>query len=242
MLSGTGRHSFGFALLVAVCCLAAACGNARRQQEAGARHFERGRELRRNGDLAGARREFERAAALIPDSDNTHYLLGLTLDELGEHQGAAHALARAVELNPGRAVAHHGYGNALRRLGDRAGDLREQAEAVRLEPDNPAFLIALGAALEASGDPTNARTNYERAADLDAEPRVRATALVRLGYLLAVQGEYAGASEALHRGLELDPADGYARQKLKEVEETRAAGGAGGGSGAPTATRRGKKF
>ena len=240
MRSGTAR--LGALLAAFCCCLAAACGGARAQHEDGVRHFERGRELRRAGDLDGARREFEQAVEIIPDSDNAHYLLGLTLDELGEHVEAVRVLARAVELNPTRAAARHAYGNALGRLGERSGDLREQLEAVRLEPDNPAYLIALGAALENAGDKASARASFERAAGLDSEPRVKATALMRLGYLLAAQGEYAKASEALRRGLELDPTDEYARRKLKEVEETRAAGGAGAGAGPPKATPPVKDF
>jgi len=251
VLSGTGRrrvvftHAFTsarLALLAALCCcLAAACGGGR--QEEGTRHFEKGRELRRAGDLAGARTEFERAAELIPDSDNAHYLLGLTLDDLGEQEAAGKALRRALELNPTRAVTHHSYGNVLRRLGDNAGDLREQTEAVRLEPDNVPFLVALGSAQEQAGDQAAAQTSFEHAAALDSAPRVRATAYMRLGYLLAARGEYAKASDALRRGLELDPTDDYARQKLKEVDETRAAGGAGAGTGPPPApTPPGKKF
>lgn len=203
-------------LLAVLCGVAASCAKA--QTAEGERHFQRGRELRQAGDLRGAKEEFRKAAEALPDSDNAFYLLALTLDDLGEWQESAQVFRKAIALNPTRGVAHHGYGNVLRRLGDAAGNLREQAEAVRLEPANLAFLVALGSAQEESNDADGARASFEKAAGLDGEPKVRATAYMRLGYLLAGQGAREQAVAALRRGVELDPGDVYANSKLKELE------------------------
>jgi tetratricopeptide (TPR) repeat protein len=222
--SGTGdarrrrRARVALCLLLAVVCGGGAASCARAQSTEGERHFQRGRELRQAGDLRGAKGEFEQATRALPESDNAFYLLALTLADLGEWQASAEMYRRAIALNPARAVARHGYGNVLLSLGDHEGNLREQTEAVRLEPSSAAFLIALGDAQEESGDKEGARASFEKAAALDSEPKVRATAHMRLGYLLAAEGATARAVEALRRGVELDPGDEYANRRLKELE------------------------
>ena len=205
-------------VLVAASC--AATGQQDRVAEGG-RRLQRGRELRQAGDLQGARREFERATEILPDSDNAFYMLAITYDDLGETEKAARAFQKSIALNPNRAVAHSGYGEVLRKLNDKQGALREHSEALRLNDGQgniAPFLIALGDAQELNGDVTGARLSFEKATTVEAEPKVKAVAFLRLGYLLADAGEVDKAVESLRRGLDLDPTDAYARQRLAELE------------------------
>jgi tetratricopeptide (TPR) repeat protein len=168
--------------------------------------------------LSGARREFEQAARLLPDSANVFYMLAITLDELGETEAARPAFEKSLALNPKDAAARSGYGEVLYKLNDKQGALREQLEANRLKPDDARYLIALGHAQENAGEVEAARKSFERAAELDSAPAVKATAYMRLGYLLAGLGETGKAVEALRRGVALDPDDEYANRKLRELE------------------------
>jgi Tfp pilus assembly protein PilF len=75
------------------------------------------------GDLAGARRDFDRAVLADPRSSRAHAGLGVVAVRSGDRRGAIDAWTRAVQLDPRNFDALYNLGTTLSRDG--------QADAAR---------------------------------------------------------------------------------------------------------------
>ena len=114
-------------------------------------------------DPAEARKYYERALALAPDSVDTLYNLGNTCLDLGQPERAIGYFERALRLRPDATELHNNLGMALQDLGRLDEAIACYRKALALRPDAPATLDNLAAALRGQGDLEAAQASYEQA-------------------------------------------------------------------------------
>jgi tetratricopeptide (TPR) repeat protein len=110
--------------------------------------------------------ELQRAAQLLPEDPETHYLLGNATQDGGEPAAAAAAYRRAIQLRPGFAEAHDALGSTLQDLGRHEESLASFRNALRLKPEMAEAHSNLGNSLLALGKPDEALASYQKAIQL----------------------------------------------------------------------------
>src|SRR5205823_3183956 len=108
----------------------------------------RGVELQRQGDLQGARREFDRVIELVPQSPFGWYNRGLVRRELKDCGGALADFDRAIELDAKFFNALYQRGNCRQALGEYEQALDDYTRALAL----PGQIRGRFAAYYARGD------------------------------------------------------------------------------------------
>jgi len=108
-----------------------------------------GADLRRAGDLAGARLALSRLVKMAPSDAQAHVALGGLLQEQGELDEARQVLALAAELEPAWGQPLIDLGDLYRQM-DRTDDaLENYFAALRLEPKDALLQRKVGGAFEA---------------------------------------------------------------------------------------------
>jgi superkiller protein 3 len=189
--------------------------------------------LYQNGDLAGARTAFERAAeesdrggAQLSDRERStiRVNLGRVYRDADEMELARRTFQRAVVLDPTNADAHNLLGNAHFRLGDCDDAEYELAQAVTLAPASLSAVSQLGITLFECGDASAALPVLERA--LELEGAVFTPPLYT--YLARSYLDAGRIDEALRRaqqGALLPPESAEAHYWLGQVYQARGADG-----------------
>jgi tetratricopeptide (TPR) repeat protein len=157
----------------------------------------------RQGDLAGARADVERARELGPAQPGPL----LALADLDAHAGdltrAVQRYHAALSLDADDPVAWLKLGNALTRTRALAQAKEAYQRALSLSPAMSAAHNGLGAALIYLGDTAGAEQALARAAELD---RADPNPLLNLAMLRERSGDRRGAREARELAAERDPA------------------------------------
>ena len=172
------------------------------EAEGGRGVWERGEARLAQGDLEGARADFERAVELEPQLSGAWSNLGLVRQQQGDLEGALSAYARALELSPQEGALHHNRASLLWTRGDVAAASSAYARAVELSPREARFRASYAAALETQGQLDDALRELDVALQLD--PSLVAQWLQR-GDLHLRRGERALAGADYERALALDP-------------------------------------
>ncbi len=141
------------------------------------------------------------AVKVLPDSAQTHAVLGRVLERQGDVAAAVASYRRAVEIDP-LPEALNNLGHALVRLGRPAEAVDPLRRAVAARPAFPEAHATLAAAHAAADRADDAVASYRTA--LEQSPRF-AAAWEGLGKLLLDQREWAGAVAALGRLVALRP-------------------------------------
>lgn len=110
----------------------------------GVAHLRLGGGLLAQGQFDAARREFQRAAELMPASDDAPYQLGLVNRAQGRPADAARAFTRALELNPRNARAHGNLGLMHLQAGRMDVAARHLEAAIAADPNDVIALLTLG--------------------------------------------------------------------------------------------------
>jgi len=144
--------------------------------------------------------EFERSIQLNPNYPTAHQWYGrLTLLALGQFDHALVEAKRAVELDPVSPIGHTDVATVYmteRRYDEAIAELRNTLE---MEPDFYWAHRQLGMALELKGSPAEAIVEYQRAAELNDDPRV----LAFVGHAMASAGNQNEAREMLGKLTEI---------------------------------------
>ena len=98
---------------------------------------ELGAILLAEGDLTGARKQFERAEKIAPARPMAVYNLGLIHEMEQNWKEAAEHFRRALAVAPTSYLAHYHLGNSLYGQGDIDGAIREWETTLRIRPDHP---------------------------------------------------------------------------------------------------------
>ncbi len=107
--------------------------------------------------------------AIVPESAETHNLLGLALAEGGGLEPAIVEFRRALALEPDNGAAHWHLGAALASRGANAEAMVHLARAVELDPRNSQAHSDLGLMLAMQGKFDEAVTHLEQALALDPQ-------------------------------------------------------------------------
>lgn len=113
-------------------------------------------------DLAGARDDLERAAALNPKLADVYSYYGLALLRTGDSEGAAKAFRKELESNPNDFTSNLQLGALARQDQENEKALGYLEHAVRLRPGDPGARYEIAAAHLAEGKVDLAREQLER--------------------------------------------------------------------------------
>jgi tetratricopeptide (TPR) repeat protein len=112
-----------------------------------------GEALYRRGDLALARRQFEKALELAPAYVDGHAYLGHVLSLLGENGLAVQHLERAIALDPAHPLPYYFAGMHYGRQGRWITGRSYLEQGYDLDPSNPAICAAVGETHLRSAEP-----------------------------------------------------------------------------------------
>jgi tetratricopeptide (TPR) repeat protein len=164
----------------------------------------RGTERYAEGDIDGARREFQRALALDPVSDNTLTALNLIAQTyLGQNrtEDAIATYEKAIRLSPTSVDPHLKLGNVYYGL-ERFEEARSEYQAaLRLDPMNATAILSVGQAAMADGDLREAESRFRQV--IGSHPGEYG-GYHALGQVLSKQGRGREAVAAFEKALELD--------------------------------------
>ncbi|OFW05463.1 MAG: hypothetical protein A3I61_14725 [Acidobacteria bacterium RIFCSPLOWO2_02_FULL_68_18] len=107
--------------------------------------------------------------AIVPESAETHNVLGVALAERGELDAAIAEFRRGLALDASNAAAHWHLGAALASRGDAGEATSHLARAVELDPSNSQAHSDLGLVLAVQGRFEEAVDHLERALALDPQ-------------------------------------------------------------------------
>jgi Flp pilus assembly protein TadD len=160
------------------------------------RLFIEGNASFRRHEMAKYAADFERVAELAPDDFHAQTWLGIVRDTRHDFDGAMAAYARVLELYPAAAYAHGRIAgdHAQRREWDAA--LASARKYVEGAPDEPWAHQSVAAALLNLGQIKEADAEMARAVEI--APKVRSP-YYDLATIKAVEGDFAGARDALER-------------------------------------------
>lgn len=159
--------------------------------------------LKRAGRTEEARRHFEQAVRLDPQSNVALFHWGQELLEAGDTAQAVEVLTRARELNPQVVDVRLALGRAYAARGDTELALTEFRAAVELAPQHSVTQGELGAALHMAGRRDEALPHLRLAAERSRPPSP--VAWTNLGMVLAELGRTEEALASFSRAVQLDP-------------------------------------
>ncbi|MBW2275457.1 MAG: tetratricopeptide repeat protein [Deltaproteobacteria bacterium] len=151
-----------------------------------------------DGDLEGALREFDRAAAADPDNASYSYQAARVSRMLGRNDDALSRLREAVEREPGHVAACNDLAWELAERGEELDFALMLATRAAQSKRNAATLDTLGWVLLKKGDTDAAIRSFRSA--LELEPNAPSTRY-RLGLALVEKGEAAEARSQIESAL-----------------------------------------
>jgi Tfp pilus assembly protein PilF len=114
-----------------------------------------------------ARRAYERAVAIEPDSAAAHYNMGALLRQAGEPARARTAFERALEHDPQLSAAIIALAELDVDEGDAGAAIERLSGALERQPGDADLWAHLGQALAAQGERDDAEACWRRTVDLD---------------------------------------------------------------------------
>jgi type IV pilus biogenesis/stability protein PilW len=179
------------------------------------RHLDRGLELIRTGDLAGAFKELKTVEEMKPDIPEALAALGYCYREMGDVDRAVSYFQKTLALDPRNWSARNLYGIILFQQGKYEEALSQFQAAIEIYPINSLSLANsltnIGAVHFTRGDPEKAREYFEKA--IEANPQY-AKAHFNLGLVKVRQGKFAEAVGHYEKCLEITPDNASALEKL----------------------------
>jgi tetratricopeptide (TPR) repeat protein len=155
------------------------------------------------GDLTGARAEFENALRLNPSFAAAQYQSGVVLQSMGEVAGAEAAFVKVTQLEPGWAHAFVALGSAYQSGGKHKEAIDAYRRAIELDSKQARAYAGLGLARVMKGDKDGVK-DIERAIQVDP-----ASALPHLNLGIALsqsksKKDRARAEEELNKAIKMN--------------------------------------
>lgn len=164
--------------------------------------LDRADALRRQGDDAAARREYDKALRLDPESKRTHLALGRFHLGRGEVSEALREYSEAIRIDPADAPAFVGRAIAQATAGNLAAALGDYEQAIRNDPNLTVAYVGQGAVLARLQRPDEAIAACSRAIALDGK---NAKAYFNRGSAREAKNDKAGAAQDFQKAFQLDP-------------------------------------
>jgi tetratricopeptide (TPR) repeat protein len=165
----------------------------------------------RVGDIAGAAREYARAADLLPANDAVLVKAGEYRLLAGRFEDAKALASKVIARSPANVNARILMGNALAGLKDFAAAIAQMQEAATVDPTRVSPAISIGHLELARGDKAEAEASFGRALQIDPKSSV---ARMALASFYVSDGRVDEAESTLREGLALDPNDVQANRAM----------------------------
>ena len=167
------------------------------------------------GDLAGARAEFENALRFAPSFAAAQYQLGVVLQSMGEIGGAEAAFVKVTQLEPRWANTFVGLGSAYQAGGKYKEAIDAYRRAIELDSKQARAYAGLGLARFMKGDKDGIK-DIERAMQVDP-----ASALPHLNLGIALsqsksKKDRARAEESLNKAIKMNSSNAEFPNRLAE--------------------------
>ncbi len=162
---------------------------------------------------------FRTAIAVLPDSSQGHFGLGLALLRADDAPGAIAPLREAVRIEPGNVSSHIYLSRALLLAEQNAEGITVLEEAAERFPANADVQASLLNAYAVSGRTDDALARYEGAIASDPE---NALLYANYGTLLLRAGRFDDAVTQLERATQLAPDDASAQYNLGAALQNKA--------------------
>ena len=156
--------------------------------------------LAQKGDYASSIRTLKAVLELDPQCALALRILGLVFNLMGQHAKSVAALTRAVAIDPQDAKSYY-YRCLVRGPSDGSGAVEDCEASLGIDPNNPNAHLGLANALLDLGDLDRARTEAQRAIQLDPESSLGYSVL---GKVQARQGDMTGAQQDYARAIVMD--------------------------------------
>lgn len=151
--------------------------------------FDRGNELMRAGDLAGALRAFRQSIRLNPHNAAPWIGLAQLLEANSQFEDARECLRQAVLASPDHLLARLHLANAHKSLGYVDDALSEYRAVLAQDPGSAVAHFGLGQLFEDVGEPESAAQSYRAALDSDPDTHEALANLLGLGRYVDVSAE-----------------------------------------------------
>jgi len=185
-------------LLIMTLIVLAGCGKSADD------HMQAGYAEIRQGDMAGAILEFEKAVEVDPDNPEARNALGATLSALGDFERAVEQFRAAIAADNQFVEGHYNLARALSELGRFDEALAEFKATAQIDPGYALAYMGAGDVFAAGSAVDLAIESYQRA--INADPNLMA-AYMRLASIYVSTGEYNRGIDLLLEARELAPAN-----------------------------------
>jgi tetratricopeptide (TPR) repeat protein len=158
-------------------------------------HYSKGEAYYKQGNYEAAVKELREALKQSPNSDESHYVLGLALTELGQLKEAAEEFHRVIDLaidDEPKILSAYNMGNAYADLGDYEDAIESYQYAIKLDPTLSKPHNNLGLVYAATGKLSEAAAEFAEAVRLKPS---YAEAHYNLGVAYVELGKKAQAEE-----------------------------------------------
>ena len=153
----------GISLLLGGVVLASGCG-----QVASEKALEEGAVLEKNGKLAAAMAEYNRAAELSPDNTNAYYYRAMLYQKQGNLDASLADYNKIIELKPDYSDPYYGRGTIYDSKGQRDKAIAEYTKALENNVNNTLAYFKRAKAYEAKGEYRKALDDARKAKGLGA--------------------------------------------------------------------------
>lgn len=177
-------------------------------------HYLVGILLARDGKLAQALRELEKAAQWEPGAFAFHYHLGLIFYSFGDYRRSMVEFKRALALDPGNGMSHAHLSYLYGLKGKTEEAIRHMERAVTLNPRYADLHYHLGLLYSGQERYREAISEFKKALRLNPNYLF---ARINLGVLYEEAGKWKEARREYERVLQITPDDGHVRRRLERI-------------------------
>lgn len=165
-------------------------------------YYERGNELRKQGNNQAALEQYNKAIELDPKYIAAYNNRGNVRDDLSDKQGAIEDYNKALELNPKYALAYYNRARIRSDLGEKKIALQDYNQSIELDPNYGFAYYGRGLVHNDLGDKQSALKDYDKAIELN--PKYSSAYYAR-GNVRDDLGDKKGAIVDYNQAIELNP-------------------------------------
>ncbi|MEM9706954.1 MAG: sulfotransferase, partial [Pseudomonadota bacterium] len=163
----------------------------------GRRWYDKGKELEREGDTAGALEAYKNSLRADSKKAAPWVKIAQLLEHNQQNAEALECYKRAVAVDPFHPVVHVKYANALSAAGNVTQAISEYERALQIDKQHRQAYQGLGMAYEHKGEPAKAADYYRKALAIDPDAAEVLGNLIALGRHVDVDDAIESAREKI---------------------------------------------
>ncbi|MBD2353620.1 tetratricopeptide repeat protein [Tolypothrix sp. FACHB-123] len=165
-------------------------------------YYQRGNELRQQGNNQAALEQYNKAIELNPRYIAAYNNRGNVRDDLGDKQGAIEDYNKSIEINPKYALAYYNRARIRSDLGEKQNALQDYNQSIELDPNYAFAYYGRGIIHNDLGDKKSAIQDYNKAIELN--PKYPSSYYAR-GNVRDDLGDKKGAIQDYNQAIKLNP-------------------------------------